>query len=311
MERHLGKQSVIRGVLLLLLSTIFSAVSGLFCKLSSLNGVEVSWAMGVGGTFLSIMTFSLLRRGNEKVFSRPYLKALANGVVLRGLATYLYFLSLDYITATDSMVITLFVSIVWATVLEAIRLKIMPHWMAVVSAVIGLAGMVFMCKPEGLVNMDMDVTYLKGVSLSALAGCLSSTYYVNVNKLGNVAALWHWVAYPIGLWVLTKPEISINHFELTACSLWDRLFGFGAGILQLLAGLCAIKGTQLTLASVSFVIKLFGIVLTFLLQVALLPNPVTLNSIIGGVCIIVAMALQFLVLSIRKRSNHPKDETAV
>ena len=304
LARYVAENSKIMGVMVLVLSTTFASVSGLLCKMSSLNGVEASWAMGVVGICISIATFCAFQDQKLKILiTRSYLYSLANGIVLRGVGTYVYFLSLDYASATDSLVVVLFVSIVWSTFLEAARMEIRPHWLAVLSSIVGLIGMILMCKPDGFSNMDLDLTYLKGVLLACVSGCFGSTYYVNVNKLSNIPALWHWVGYPIGLMFLTKPEISINKFELTSCSAMDRVVALLAVLCQLLGGLTAIIGTQLTLASVSFVVKLFGILLTFLLQVMLLPSPISMNSLLGGVCIVVAMGLQFAVLS-KKRSNN-------
>ena len=307
---HVGEGSKFLGILVLILSTTLASISGLLCKLSSLNGVEVSWAMGVVGTCLSVGTFCMFQDQKlDVLLTRPYLKALANGILLRGLATYVYFLSLDYISATDSIVVVLFVGVVWSTILEAIRLGIRPHWLAVLSSVIGLIGMVLMCKPNGIADMDMDFKYLKGIALASTSGCVGASYFVYINKLNTVPALWHWVAYPIGLLFLTKPEISINKFQLSACSGFDRCLALMAVVFQLFGGLTAIIGTQLTLASVSCVVKLFGIVLTFVLQMVLIPSPVALNSVIGGVFIVVAMVLQFAVLSLR--SHNKKKDTKI
>lgn len=303
-RRRVRESSKFLGVLVLMLSTVLASISGLLCKMSSLNGVEVSWAMGVIGTCLSIGAVCLFQDQKlDVLLTKPYLKSLANGIVLRGVATYVYFLSLDYISATDALVIVLFVSIVWSTILEAIRLGIRPHWLAIISAIVGLVGMVLMCKPDGFVTMQVDLTYLKGIALAAAAGCIGSSYFVYVNKLSTVPPLWHWVSYPIGLLFLTKPEISINKFQLSACSGFDRGLALLAVVFQLFGGLTAIIGTQLTLASVSFVVKLFGIVLTFVLQIILIPAPIALNSVIGGVFIVIAMVLQFVVLSLKSHNK--------
>ena len=316
----LFKSEKFQGIFFLLVSTVFSSLSGLFCKLSNLNGVETSWGMGVAGSALSLATFCLCEKRTKKyvklLYSKEYIASFVNGVLLRGLASYVYFLSLDYIMAADSLVVVLFVSIIWATLLEALKFGIRPHWLSTISAMMGVAGMVCLCQPQGLsLNANMDFTYVKGVLFATGSGCFGSTYYFYVRKLEKIPALWHWVSYPMGLMFLTKPEISINNFHLTACSMEDRIFGLLAGVTQVIAGLASIKGTQLTLASASFVIKLFGVVLTFLLQLALLPNPVTINSIIGGACILLAMVLQFLVLSRRSRNNNgevssPNDQDA-
>ena len=178
MFRHLNTKYCAIGANLI--SGFFVASSGVFLKLSHSEGNEVSAVFGICGVLINMLYCWLsfpqnlfrTRLNNDSdpntrnIFTLlDVMKCLVLGGVFSGANNHFYFLSLRYLTMGDAITVSLCVHFVSNLISEILILRIMPHIFTLIAGVLGLGGLMMICQPKSLLNLEFDGNYTTGAWL--------------------------------------------------------------------------------------------------------------------------------------------------
>ena len=157
-----------------LMSSSFISSGILFIKLSKSEGSEISFIVGICGILTSLVFIMKSAKSTEPDAKFPSEKlkseslrsiksfgakdvicTLLLGAVFCGAYTHFYFYSLNYITMGDAFTVSLAIHFVCNIILESIVLKEMPHVLTLISGLLGLIGLVLICQPESLLQLQV------------------------------------------------------------------------------------------------------------------------------------------------------------
>ena len=160
------------------------SISGVFMKLSKSGGNDLSTVLGICGVLINItycscffpqkrFRFRLEDEHNGKLFTlKDTIKCLLLGGIFSGAYAHFYFISLRYLTMGDAIAVSFCVHFVSNLILETLVLRAIPHILTLVAGLIGVGGLLLICQPKSLLNLEFDMTYTTGVYNS----CFVSSY---------------------------------------------------------------------------------------------------------------------------------------
>ena len=277
------KASKVASVGFNILSTVLFGFSTAVIKKSKLDGNTATLATGVMGVLIGLCSYLF---SNQPLISlRKVLKIGASGVCFGGLFNFFYFLSLEYITLGDSTAVNIFSSFLTSLILEIFYLKHRPHYCSYVSGIFGLVGVMLITQLEALSTFSVNSNHLLGVFCTLFSGAFGAIFYINMQKFRQVPCSVLLIGYFLGSSIFPLPKFFRENFTIPSASIADRCMAISGYGMFVFAALCAIMGSQLSVPSAAFVIKMFSIVFCFLLQVFWLHETTSVTSLIGAVFI--------------------------
>ncbi|XP_063716255.1 uncharacterized protein LOC134843871 [Symsagittifera roscoffensis] len=303
-----------------LMSSSFISSGILFIKLSKSEGSEISFIVGICGILTSLVFIMKSAKSTEPDAKFPSEKlkseslrsiksfgakdvicTLLLGAVFCGAYTHFYFYSLNYITMGDAFTVSLAIHFVCNIILESIVLKEMPHVLTLISGLLGLIGLVLICQPESLLQLQFDLKYTTGVGFGVLSGVSGTIYYCGLQKFKNVPGSITQLSYFVGPVLYCSYDMIKNHMQLSICASNLRLFALCGCFMYVFGGMASVQGSQLSLPSIATLLKLLTIILGYILQIIFLSETLSLFSTIGACLIFTSILLQsFLLIKIRK-----------
>ena len=144
---------------------------------------------------------------------------------------------------------------------------------------------------------NYNYRYIFGVTLTSLSGLCGALLYINMKKASSLPYSLLLCLYFPGAVLFSIPGFISVDFEICPINLEKRLIGMLGCVLYACVVYFFIMGSQLSLPSVSFVLKLFSIVTSYVLQFIFLPfESVSLYSLFGAISICASITLQTLVM---------------
>ena len=232
------------------------------------------------------------------------LQISVNGLFFGGLFNFFYFTSLDYITLGDSTAVNIFSSFLSSLILEIFHLKHRPHYCTYVSGFFGLIGVLLIIQSETISTPTFKPNHLLGVFFSMISGAFGAIFYINMQKFKKVPYSILLIGYFMGSAIFPLPEFFREGFSIASASIADRFNAILGYFLYVISVFFAIMGSQLSIPSAAFVIKMFSIVFCFLLQMFWLHETTSLTSLIGAVSIGVSIFVQAIAVVAFSPSFH-------
>ena len=222
------------------------------------------------------------------------LKVFLNGFFVAGMFNFLYFLSLDSITVGDATAVNYFSAFVFCVLLETVCFKFCPHWCTIISAVIGLTGLVCICfsQSQSGSGFQLNLSYLFGVLLSTASGFFGALFFVIMHKWTKVPVCLLVSSCFTGCCLFPLPWMIRDKMEIQTDSIWKRLLALFGYMCYVSVGFFGIKGSRLSLPSLSFLVKLLSIVLCYVLQIFWLEREPSMLSVVGSCLICTSILLQ-------------------
>ncbi|XP_075252549.1 uncharacterized protein LOC142344626 [Convolutriloba macropyga] len=306
-----------------LFSSLFISTGILFIKKSHSMGSEISFIVGICGvlTTSSLIIKSVTRTKKspkivydgvkkstsesqsipKKFTNKDVACTLLLGLIFCGAYTHFYFYSLNYITMGDAFTVSLAIHFVCNIILESIALKELPHFLTLISGLLGLIGLVLICQPENLLNFQFDANYSTGVMFGVFSGVSGTIYYCGLQKYKNVPGLISQLSYFVGPILYCSYDMGVNEFQLSVCGVRLRIFALCGCFMYVFGGMASVQGSQLSLPSIATLLKLFTIILGYILQIIFLSETLSIFSTIGACLIFTSILLQsFLLIKIRQ-----------
>ncbi|XP_075261406.1 uncharacterized protein LOC142353095 [Convolutriloba macropyga] len=284
----------LRGFLFMATNAFLLAVVGILFEISGLSGSQMSFATSAFGSALGFASFALGQ--NKSLFTRYHLKALLNGLFCGGATIFFLYFSMDLADPTSTTVVQIFTCIVIALAVEKFKYKKMPHWLSIISVITGFVGMATLCQKDLFAKRHLTFDYVIGIVFAIISGTAGVSYFSLVKlSVNEVPESWNWTCYMLGCATPSLPSLFYN-YSLPYCDTNTKLIGLSAPLFQTVTALMAIKGFMLIKASSAFVFQFLASVLTFILQVIILPSLFSWFSAIGALLIISAIGMQLLVI---------------
>ena len=238
------------------------------------------------------------KRSDDFYFAiKDVILLLLLGAVFSGGYAHFYFVALKYTTMGDTFAVCLTVHFVSNVVLESIALKKIPHILTLFAGLLGLIGMFLICQPENLLKLQFDVKYTTGVGFATMSGISGTLYYCGLQKFKNVPESLAHLSYFIGPLIYCCPEILlVNKFHFSMCDTTLRLYAVVASVFYVLGAILCVVGSQLSLPSISTLLKLLMIVLGYIFQIVFLAEPTSLSSTFGGILTLASILVQCFVM---------------
>ena len=272
------------------------SLSSCLLSLASIQGLQMSFLSAVFGLLLGCSLFIYETQKTNTVRGTSFALALLNGLVFGGAFTGFYFLSFDYITLGDSRTLCFFFAFSASIILEFIMLKKAPHFLTFIAGVVGITGVMFLCQPKNLFSFSFEQNYLIGVTLACLSGSGGAVMYVNMKKMTTLPYSCQLISFFTGPFCFSLPFMIQNRFQFCFRSLFYSLSALSGAFSYAFFVYFAIIASQTSLPSVSFSLKLLGIVWAYVLQYCLLSENISVMSCMGAALVIASVSLQSFVV---------------
>lgn len=286
-------------------ASVISAVCGGVSKSSQLKGDEVNFCFGSVAVIYSLIALTLDKSSRDPQFSTwDVLKAVANGIVFNGCFWYFFFLTYDLLPYGDAMSIAYSTLFLGSILVEIVKMKRRPSWLTCLAGMFCMTGLVLFAQPHNLAkNKNVGWKILLGVLYSILSGLAGALFYLNLQGMKNCPVTVHWFAHSIGALTLPLGKFIFLSRSLSQCALSGKVILVSSCAVWPFMTLNSIVASQLSLPSVSFLLRLITIVLSYVMQLLLLNESSSLYSVLGVTCISMGVVIQTWALVTMKISK--------
>ena len=285
-------------------ASILSSISGAVSKYSKLTGREIGLCLGSVTLLYSICLVLLqCKKGSTDQFQiRKFEFSALNGFVFIGCSNFFFYRAFDLLTYGDLIAVTYSTIFVTTITAEKVKLRQKPNFITCLAAFISFFGLVVFSQPVNLFHSLAagKLETLEGVISAVISGITTGFYFFNLQFMKNYPTSFHWFAYGLGVFSGAIPSIVIKAGSVSQCLVTARLTAIIACALWSFQSVTSIIGSQLSLPSIMLLLRLVTIVLSYVLQISLLGEAITVSSAIGASAIGCGVVIQVFSMYCRK-----------
>ena len=275
-------------------ASVISAVCGGVSKSSKLTGEEVNFCFGSVAVIYSLIALTLDKSNRHPNFSVwDVLKAVGNGIVFNGCFWYFFFLTYDLLPYGDAMSIAYSTLFLGSILVEIVKMKKRPSWLTCLAGMFCMTGLVLFAQPNNLAkNKHIGWKILLGVMYSILSGLSGAFFYLNLQSMKNCPVTVHWFAHSVGALTIPLCKFIFLSRSLSQCGFSAKAVLISSCTVWPFMTLNSIVASQLSLPSISFLLRLITIVLSYVMQLLLLNESSSFCSLLGVTCISIGVIIQ-------------------
>ena len=292
-----------------MLSSILSSCCGAVSKKSGLDGKDINLCYAAINILFALFTFIIDTKKTrfDEELTMKLIKSLTNGFIFYGIYTFFFFRSFDLIPYGDMYAIIYSVIFLTTLTIEKLKLKEKPSFLTLIAIICSLSGLVLFSQPESFLEsvQGSRVKTLWGVTFAGLSGLGQSLFYTNLQYLKSTPISFHWLAYALGSAAASAVNLIFISGNLSRCDFSPKVIAITACLIWPIASLNSIIGSQLSLPSIMFSLRLVTIVFGYSMQLFLLHEETNLFSVMGASAICIGVLTQVLSLYVQTRKKPP------
>ena len=205
------------GVSLSLVAAFFIALCGPFFQQSRIGSQFSILTTGLVGFLSGFVGLSIDTTQKAATNLSSLVITITNGLICGGVSNVLFILALDFVAAGDATACAYFSSFLAGLFWEAVLLKVCPHYCSLVSAAIGLLGLILVSLAESEINRGFGYMQIVGIGLSTLSGSFIGLFYVLVRKYPESNCYIQISSYYVGCCIYPLPGIFQDWEKPTVC----------------------------------------------------------------------------------------------
>ncbi len=285
-------------------STLY-AVVGILFRLGALSPLQNCFLFGLAGTLIGLTCFLLSENSKpfSIVFSQSYRKAAFLALTLSTPVYLVYLEALDHWNVGEVLAVNSLANFSAAIIVEIFKLRRRPHFLTLLAAAFGYSGLILICvtdsritnKSQSNPSISVKIAIMSMLIVSSLA---AGFRFGLLQKLKKVSNFWH-SSLACAPYVLVAPYFVISNktqLHVDSCNSYRRLWAVLGAAGFYCAAVMGVKSSQMSLPSISFILKLSGIVVGYTLNFIFVTAHLNLVSILGSILIAVAIFIQSFVL---------------
>ena len=182
-----------------LVSSCCFSCSGILFKVSEIDSLQTTFLFGVSSFLVGMLHFFSMARKVRKAPYKSYIKSALLGLIMGSISNFCYIFAMIHWNIGDVNVTATSVNFLASIIYERFFLNVKPHWLTISAALVGLSGLVSICKPNGG-NEDYEL-FTNIIILVIITGgaTINSVYLGFLQKIKSVPTFWHSSFYACGL----------------------------------------------------------------------------------------------------------------
>ena len=296
-------------VLVNLVGAIILSLCGSVVKKFEISSSDIYFGVGVFNFLLSQCFLQYDYESTKPELYKLGWKQIAililNGILFNGSHCYFYYRGFVRLNYGDFNVIYCSSIILNCVLLEFVQFRKKPSWTTCLSSAMCVLGIVLMAAlpTANQKRQKFDFSQLDGLISTFLSGTTCAIFFELVRPHDNIRLSFHWYCFSLGYVIFPFMEALCYGPEVSLCPLSERVLIITVIGFWSCANYCLLFASQNSIPSVSFIIKMVAIVLSYILQLLFLDEPLTFFNAIAVSFVFLGVLLQGVATVIGRKEN--------
>ena len=189
--------------------------------------------------------------------------------------------------------------------MEFVQFRKKPSWITCLASFLCACGLFFLATlSETRNDHEMsNYTHIEGFIFTLIAGCSSGIFFSIVRPYYEIPLIFHWYCYSLGYFLPPLIKTLFTGFEPSLCQVFDRFLVIIISMFWCFANGCSLFASQTSIPSVSFVMRMLTIVISYILQLVFLDEPIILFTAGAVFVVFLGVSLQGVSIVVGRKEN--------